>query len=373
MVDVNDVVRDTLALRRTSSGSATSSVIDALAAGLPHVFADPHQLQQVLLNLVINAEQAMTDRRRPRDAGRPHLARRGARRRAARSQRRRAGLPPEVQPQIFDPFFTTKEVGQGTGLGLTVAYAIVQEHGGAITVESAPGEGASFRWSCRRGDEAREAARSGGRRYRREPSGSRAAVLLVEDEPAPGAAVVECAGGRRLCRDRAGDGEEALDAIARRTFDADHLRPEDAAAGRPGVLPRRSSALPGAGAAGDLRDRRRRRHRRGALPRRERLPLARQALPARRLAAGRARRDSGRAPTTPGAAPSARSTAWPFGLRASGRNCERPCSASTRPAPGASSPPSAFCRRWMARAWSWETRDSLTPISAPICFIVTSP
>ena len=54
------------------------------------------------------------------------------------------GVPADVQPKIFDPFFTTKDVGKGTGLGLAVAYAIAQEHGGSITVKSKPGRGASF-------------------------------------------------------------------------------------------------------------------------------------------------------------------------------------------------------------------------------------
>ncbi len=133
MVDLNQVVRETLALRSYEQRVNNVVTIEALAAGLPQAFADPHQIQQVLLNLIINAEQAMigahgrgtlivrTWHDLDRDAVVLEVTDDGP------------GVPEDVQPKIFDPFFTTKEVGKGTGLGLTVAYAIVQEHGGRIT------------------------------------------------------------------------------------------------------------------------------------------------------------------------------------------------------------------------------------------------
>src|SRR5262245_24351379 len=144
MVDLNQVARETLALRAYEQRVTNVDVIDALAAGLPQVFADVHQVQQVLLNLIINGEQAM-------------LAANGRGTLVVRTWHDAdqetvileinddgPGIPDELQPKIFDPFFTTKEVGKGTGLGLTVAYAIVQEHGGRIRLESRPGKGASF-------------------------------------------------------------------------------------------------------------------------------------------------------------------------------------------------------------------------------------
>ena len=145
MVDLNQVVRETLALRAYEQRVTNIVVIDALASGLPQVFADAHQMQQVLLNLVINAEQAMLSA--------PTAAARSSSARGTTSSASAVvlevnddgpGVPDDVQAKIFDPFFTTKEVGKGTGLGLTVAYAIVQEHGGRIRVESPPGRGASF-------------------------------------------------------------------------------------------------------------------------------------------------------------------------------------------------------------------------------------
>jgi C4-dicarboxylate-specific signal transduction histidine kinase len=144
MVDLNHVVRETLALRRYEQRLSNITILEALASGLPNVFADPHQIQQVFLNLIINAEQAMIGAH-----GRGTLIIR-----TWHDIQKDAvvlevhddgpGVPEEVQPRIFDPFFTTKEVGKGTGLGLTVAYAIVQEHSGRIAVKSEPSGGATF-------------------------------------------------------------------------------------------------------------------------------------------------------------------------------------------------------------------------------------
>src|SRR5207248_7547746 len=125
MVDVNTVVRETLALRTYEQRVSNIQVVEALAAGLPQVFADGYQVQQVLLNLIINAEQAMLSAN-----GRGVLVVRTWHDAAQETvileiNDDGPGIPEDVQPKVFDPFFTTKDVGQGTGLGLTVAYAIV--------------------------------------------------------------------------------------------------------------------------------------------------------------------------------------------------------------------------------------------------------
>jgi signal transduction histidine kinase len=218
MVDINHVLRDTLALRAYEQRVTNITVIDALASGLPQVFADAHQVQQVLLNLVINAEQAM-------------LLAHGRGTLVVRTWHERdqgavvleinddgPGVPEDVQPKIFDPFFTTKEVGQGTGLGLTVAYAIVQEHGGRIRVESPHGRGASFfiEFPTKAG-RVREPAPAPNDPPFEALAGTR--VLVVEDEPALAAAVAEALTDAGFLVDRAGDGEEALARVGERAYD----------------------------------------------------------------------------------------------------------------------------------------------------------
>jgi len=106
---------------------------------VPPVWGTPQELQQVFLNLVLNALQALGDSGTIRIAtGRQDKFV------FARVEDDGCGMEPEVRERIFDPFFTTKPVGEGTGLGLGIAYGIVRNHGGDISVESQPGRGTRF-------------------------------------------------------------------------------------------------------------------------------------------------------------------------------------------------------------------------------------
>ncbi|MGB8835556.1 MAG: PAS domain S-box protein, partial [Candidatus Acidiferrales bacterium] len=111
--------------------------------GLPAVEADPRLLQQVFVNLIVNAEQAISSRR---DHGTLRIAIESAEGKVAFVFADDGpGISPENLAKIFDPFFTTKRPGGGTGLGLTICLAIIKEHGGTMEVQSSPDSGAEFR------------------------------------------------------------------------------------------------------------------------------------------------------------------------------------------------------------------------------------
>ncbi len=220
MVDVNQVVKETLALRTYEQRVSNITLIEALASGLPQVFADAHQIKQVLLNLVINAEQAMltTHGRGTLVVRTWHDPEKGSVLLEINDDG--PGVPPEVQSRIFDPFFTTKEVGKGTGLGLSVAYALVQEHGGRIWVRSEGKTGASFCVElpvAMRPAPAGAAAPQTGSVSLDQFKGAR--VLVVEDEPALAVAVSEALGDAGFVVDRAGDGEEGLTRLAEQSYE----------------------------------------------------------------------------------------------------------------------------------------------------------
>ena len=153
---MNRVVRDAMAVLDAQLRSANINVRVALADRLPLVYIDHARLADVLVNLIQNAENAIAARRS--GSSLPSLVPTGARGEVTVATSFRgepdrilievfdngSGLKEEDLTRVFDPFFTTREVGQGTGLGLSVCYGIVREHGGTITARNAVGGGAAF-------------------------------------------------------------------------------------------------------------------------------------------------------------------------------------------------------------------------------------
>ncbi|MGH7354895.1 MAG: hybrid sensor histidine kinase/response regulator, partial [Candidatus Rokuibacteriota bacterium] len=138
-MDLNQVLEQTLALRFNQLLLSGIRVEKAFAPELPGISGDSSQLEQVFLNLLLNAEQAILEvksegvitlRTRPDASGTVVIA---------EVIDDGPGIAAELLPRVFEPFFTTKTVGTGTGLGLSVSYGIVEEHGGRLTVQSEPG------------------------------------------------------------------------------------------------------------------------------------------------------------------------------------------------------------------------------------------
>lgn len=139
-VDVNHAVRDTLALLSFATRRQHIEVSAELDPDLPHVWGRESALRGVLMNLCLNAVQAMSNGGHLRVT----TTRIGDDRAGIRIEDDGPGIAPEHLHRIWDPFFTTKPVGQGTGLGLSITQRIIARHGGAVRVESTPGAGARF-------------------------------------------------------------------------------------------------------------------------------------------------------------------------------------------------------------------------------------
>ena len=140
-IDINDIVEKTISLLENQAAFHNIEIVRQLRPGLPPVLADGSQMQQVFVNIVVNAAEAMdghgvltinTNLNEEGDRIDTSFADTGP------------GISEETLKQLFEPFFTTKEVGNGTGLGLSISHGIVERHGGTITVSNRPGEGSAF-------------------------------------------------------------------------------------------------------------------------------------------------------------------------------------------------------------------------------------
>lgn len=142
-VDMNILLESTLSMVRNQAKFHNIAFDVSLEKGIPEVAADPNQIQQVFLNLLINSADAMEERggvtiasRMVKDNGSKFIE--------IEFTDTGPGIPEDIRGKIFEPFFTTKPEGKGTGLGLSVSYGIIKKHGGQIFVKSGPAEGASF-------------------------------------------------------------------------------------------------------------------------------------------------------------------------------------------------------------------------------------
>jgi len=140
-ISLRQVIERALSLMREQLRLREIEVALHLGPEEPVVVGNPIQLEQVFINLLTNARDAVADS--PRKAIRISDSV-GAEGVEVALTDTGPGIPPGLERRIFDPFFTTKEVGKGTGLGLSITYGIVKEHGGTISVTSRPGEGATF-------------------------------------------------------------------------------------------------------------------------------------------------------------------------------------------------------------------------------------
>jgi len=215
---VNSVITSTLELRRYALAVYGVELEEHLDDSLPPIWADPFQLQQVFLNLIGNAEQALRGWEGERRIVVTTEVRGGKILVTVRDTG--PGIPAAEIDRVFNPFYTTKGVGKGTGLGLSVSDGIVREHGGAIRVESSPGTGAAFVV------ELPIVAPPGGSvsssvETHEIPAGARSiSILVVDDEPAIRSAIVRYFGGLGHTVDAAASGAEAHALIETRRYDA---------------------------------------------------------------------------------------------------------------------------------------------------------
>jgi signal transduction histidine kinase len=225
VVDLNETIRELNNMLRRVIGEDIE-LITALEKNLWHTKVDPRQIDQVIINLAVNAKDAMPNGGKLTiETTNVHVDRSYAYDHAGilpglyvmlSVSDTGTGISPEIKDRIFEPFFTTKEKGKGTGLGLSTIYGIINQCGGSILIYSEPGQGTTFKIYLSRASEARDELKKE-TNLTRFPRGNET-ILVVEDDTAARRLTAEILNMQGYLVLEASDGNEALN-IAK-TYDA---------------------------------------------------------------------------------------------------------------------------------------------------------
>jgi two-component system NtrC family sensor kinase len=216
-VHLNQVVQEALELMAYALRVDNVEVVLDLSPELPALWADPHQLHQVVVNLISNAHHAMRERPLPHPRRLTLRTRPDGERVTLEVGDTGPGVPPEVRPRLFEPFFTTKPVGHGTGLGLSLCRGIVESHGGRITLESEPGSGATFRVELP--IQAAPPGAGGGAGAPAGPLPQDRRILVVDDEVEVARLIADLLEREGQRVETASDGRTALEKLRAAPFD----------------------------------------------------------------------------------------------------------------------------------------------------------
>jgi PAS domain S-box-containing protein len=216
-VDANRVVREAVELLAYPLRVDNVEVRLELAEDLPTLWADPHQLHQVVVNLITNAHQAMHGNTASRRLTLRTRFRAADSRVSIEVIDTGGGIPPEVLGRIFEPFFTTKPMGQGTGLGLPLCLGIVEGHGGTLRVDSKVGEGTTLTIELPVVAAPAGEAQPAPAAHRALPPGCR--VLVVDDEPDVAGVLVDLLRAEHEQVEAGADGRAALEKIDGAAYD----------------------------------------------------------------------------------------------------------------------------------------------------------